>query len=63
MKVELKNDRTVTVLTPTYNRAPQLHDLWRSLCAQTCHDFCWLIVDDGSDEEIVIADFMEQKKK
>lgn len=39
---------TLTVFTPAYNRAHLLTKLYKSLCKQTCQDFCWLIVDDGS---------------
>ncbi|MEG2118970.1 MAG: glycosyltransferase family A protein, partial [Pseudoflavonifractor sp.] len=38
----------ITVFTPTYNRADLLPELYASLCRQTCPDFEWLIVDDGS---------------
>lgn len=41
----------ITVLTPTYNREATLPRLYESLCAQTCKDFEWLIVDDGSQDE------------
>lgn len=37
-----------TVLTPTYNRANYLWDLFHSLQRQTFRDFEWVIVDDGS---------------
>lgn len=41
---------TVTVFTATYNRAHTLTRLFDSLTAQTCFDFEWLIVDDGSKD-------------
>lgn len=41
---------TITVFTPAYNRAHLLPRLYASLCAQTCKDFCWLVVDDGSTD-------------
>lgn len=40
--------KTLTVFTPTYNRAHTLPRLYQSLCAQTSNDFEWLIIDDGS---------------
>lgn len=39
-----------TVFTPTYNRAHLLHRVYESLKKQTCKDFEWLIVDDGSTD-------------
>lgn len=39
---------TITVFTSTYNRANLLERGYRALCRQTCKDFCWLIIDDGS---------------
>ncbi|WP_303918336.1 glycosyltransferase family A protein [Treponema berlinense] len=41
----------ITVFTPTYNRAYILPKLYESLCNQTCKDFEWLVVDDGSTDE------------
>lgn len=38
------------VFTPTYNRAYTLERLYDSLVNQTCKDFTWLIVDDGSTD-------------
>lgn len=40
----------ITVFTPTYNRAYILPQLYRSLQQQTCYNFEWLIVDDGSQD-------------
>lgn len=39
-----------TVYTPTFNRAHTLHRVFESLQAQTCKDFEWLVVDDGSTD-------------
>jgi glycosyltransferase involved in cell wall biosynthesis len=41
---------TLTVFTPTYNRADTLHLCYYSLCRQTCCDFEWLVIDDGSTD-------------
>ncbi len=41
---------TLTIFTPAYNRAHLLTRLYESLCKQTCQDFCWLVVDDGSSD-------------
>ena len=41
---------TLTVFTPAYNRAHTLGRTYESLCRQTCKDFCWLVVDDGSSD-------------
>lgn len=40
--------RTLTIFTPAYNRAHTIGRTYQSLCRQSCHDFEWLIVDDGS---------------
>ena len=48
----------VTILTPAYNRADYLPRLYESLEAQTNRDFCWLVVDDGSEdgtEELIVS--------
>lgn len=42
--------KTLTIFTPAYNRAKTLSRTYESLLAQTCKDFCWLIVDDGSKD-------------
>lgn len=40
----------ITIFTPTYNRAYRLHILYASLQRQSCMDFEWIIVDDGSQD-------------
>ncbi len=42
---------TFTVFTPSYNRANTLPRAYASLAAQTCRDFEWLIIDDGSRDK------------
>lgn len=43
----------VTVFTPTYNRAYILPVLYKSLQMQSCMDFEWLVIDDGSTDNTV----------
>ncbi len=40
--------KTLTVFTPAYNRAHTIGRTYESLCRQTCKDFEWLVIDDGS---------------
>lgn len=40
----------LTVFTPTYNRSYTLHLCYESLKRQTCINFTWLIIDDGSTD-------------
>ena len=42
--------KTLTIFTPTYNRAHTLGRVYDSLCRQTSDDFEWLVVDDGSTD-------------
>jgi len=42
--------KSLTVFTPTFNRADLLSRLYESLCRQTSKDFLWLVVDDGSTD-------------
>lgn len=42
--------KLLTIFTPTYNRAHLLPRLYDSLKNQTSKNFCWLIVDDGSQD-------------
>ena len=40
----------VTVFTPTYNRLYKIDKLYQSLKRQSCNDFEWIVVDDGSND-------------
>lgn len=42
--------KTLTIFTPAYNRSHTIHRTYESLCRQTCQDFEWLIIDDGSTD-------------
>lgn len=57
-------DKRITVFTPSYNRADLLPNLYESLLRQSCRDFRWLVIDDGSTdntEEVVAAWIREGK--
>ena len=55
---------TLTVFTLTYNRAYCLHKCYESLLRQSCTDFEWLVVDDGStdDTKTLVADWIAEGK-
>ncbi len=42
---------TISILTPTWNRAGYLPRVWESLSAQTSTDFEWIVADDGSEDD------------
>lgn len=58
------NNRKLTILTPTYNRAELLESLYESLCNQTCKNFQWLVIDDGSTDSTgkVLKKFISQNR-
>lgn len=41
----------LTVFTATYNRGHLIHRLYQSLLKQDNHDFEWLVIDDGSQDD------------
>lgn len=49
----------LTIFTPAYNRAHTLPRTYKSLLRQSCKDFLWLIVDDGSTDntEALVRDW------
>lgn len=42
--------KTLTIFTPAYNRAHTISRTYESLLRQTCKDFEWLVIDDGSTD-------------
>lgn len=56
--------KSLTVFTPSYNRAYLLPQLYTSLCNQSNQDFVWLIVDDGStdDTQNVVSLWQNEQK-
>lgn len=40
----------LTIFTPTYNRAYCLNKCYESMKKQSCKDFIWLVIDDGSTD-------------
>lgn len=56
--------KTLTVFTPTFNRAYCLGQVYKSLCRQTSHDFEWLIIDDGSSDntKALVASWIKENK-
>lgn len=54
----------LSVITPTYNRGYILNECYKSLCKQTCRNFEWIIVDDGSTDDTHerVQDFISEGK-
>lgn len=48
--IQQSDMKTLTVFTPAYNRAHTIVRTYESLLRQTCKDFEWLVVDDGSSD-------------
>lgn len=56
--------KTLTIFTPAYNRAHTLGRTYESLLRQTCDDFEWLIVDDGSKDstKVLVEGWIQEGK-
>ena len=61
----MKNNPTVSVIIPTYNRAYLIDRAIQSVLNQSYQDFEMIIVDDGStdDTKEVVTEFQEQDKR
>lgn len=56
--------KILTVFTPTYNRGYILHKCYESLLRQTCKDFVWVIIDDGSSDNTkdLVKEWIKESK-
>jgi glycosyltransferase involved in cell wall biosynthesis len=54
----------LTIFTPAYNRAYCLDNCYQSLLKQTCKDFVWLIIDDGSTDKTrdLVANWIKENR-
>ena len=54
----------LTVFTPSFNRAECLKKGYEALCRQTCKEFVWLVVDDGSTDQtrLLVEQWSRQEK-
>ncbi|UKM63952.1 glycosyltransferase family 2 protein [Flavobacteriaceae bacterium GSB9] len=55
---------TLTIFTPSFNRAYCLYQCYNSLIAQTKNNFIWLIIDDGSIDNTkeLVNSWMQENK-
>lgn len=53
---------TLSIFTPVYNRAYIINKLYESLKRQTSYDFEWIIVDDGSEDNLgeLVSNFIKE---
>lgn len=54
----------ISIVTATYNREKLLYKLYDSLTKQTCQDFEWIVIDDGSKDKTleVLSTFQNENK-
>ena len=54
----------LTIFTPTYNRAHTIERTYHSLCRQSCKEFDWLIIDDGSTDNTasIVKEWVAENK-
>lgn len=52
----------LTIITPTYNRSTMIGKLYDSLKKQSCKNFLWLVMDDGSTDgtDILVKSWQEE---
>ncbi len=59
----MMNNKLITILTPSYNRAQNLVTLHNNLLQQSSFNYEWLIVDDGSSDNTaeIVDGFQNQQ--
>lgn len=60
----MKIKKNLTIFTPIFNRAYIIRNLYESLCRQTNKNFIWLVVNDGSTDNVdsLIKSFINERK-
>ena len=61
----MKTNYLFTVFTPVFNRVKTIDRVYESLCNQTIKDFEWIIIDDGSTDDLYrkkIRKYIEDEK-
>ena len=55
----------ITIITPVYNRAHCISHCYESLRKQTCKNFVWMVIDDGSTDhlELLIQKWQSEEKE
>lgn len=53
----------ISIVTPTYNRAHLLPQLYKSLCRQESKEFEWVVIDDGSTDNTEVLFSMWKNEK
>lgn len=58
------NDKKITVITPTYNRAYILNQAYESLVNQINKSFLWMIINNGSTDNTykVVQEWKNENK-
>lgn len=61
---KLYDIESISIITCTFNRGELLKNLYSSLKRQTCKDFKWVIIDDGSSDNTcsIVEEFIKENK-
>lgn len=61
----MKKEIQLTIFTPTYNRGENIKKAYEALKRQTCKEFEWLIIDDGSTDntEQIVSEWIKNEQQ